>query len=190
MPKLQTSGGLCYFLRLSQRSVPSPALLKPHTSFVAAVAICGDTAARVVPFGAREQGRRVAKTARGSRREASFIGVAQEDAVLKPTSDRGRVGHPFLIFSAVGGRQPLAATCTIGTGAGVSENQHLPALSVSSVSTVTSGSSSASLRSHSLRPRQWVSPNRPRRIAGRLHALGAADVRPSLTAGRSSCRGR
>src|SRR5436190_12838853 len=53
MPKLQTSGGLCYFLHdYLGAPVPSPALLKPrHDRFVAAVQQC---AARqrleVVPF--------------------------------------------------------------------------------------------------------------------------------------------
>ena len=39
MPKLQTSGGLCYFLHdYLGHPVPSPALLKPrHDRFVAAV---------------------------------------------------------------------------------------------------------------------------------------------------------
>jgi hypothetical protein len=39
MPKLQTSGGLCYFLRDHRgHPIPSPALFKPiHDRFVAAV---------------------------------------------------------------------------------------------------------------------------------------------------------
>jgi hypothetical protein len=53
MPKLQTSGGLCYFLHdyLGYR-VPSPALLKPrHDHFVAAVQQFADRhGLEMVPF--------------------------------------------------------------------------------------------------------------------------------------------
>ena len=44
MPKRQTSGGLCYFLRdYLGNPIPSPALLKPiHDRFVTAVDQFGD----------------------------------------------------------------------------------------------------------------------------------------------------
>jgi len=53
MPKLQTSGGLCYFLHDHLGyPVPSPALLKPrHDRFVAAVQACAATQRlEVVPY--------------------------------------------------------------------------------------------------------------------------------------------
>src|SRR5947209_16138180 len=53
MPKLQTSGGLCYFLRdYLGNPIPSPALFKPrHDRFIAAVQAFADRhRIPVVPF--------------------------------------------------------------------------------------------------------------------------------------------
>src|SRR6266511_2756789 len=84
MPKLQTSGGLCYFLQdYLGHPVPSPALLKPRRDhFIAAVhAFAARHRIPVVPF---ERGESkdvcVAKhRARSTAREGVVIvGVAQE----------------------------------------------------------------------------------------------------------------
>ena len=106
MPKLQTSGGLCYFLHDHLGyPVPSPALLKPrHDRFVAAVE---QFAARqhleIVPF---ERGEskdvRVAKDrARFTAREGVvFIGVAQEKMRSFKAHRRQGKGHtPVFDFS-------------------------------------------------------------------------------------------
>ncbi len=84
MPKLQTSGGLCYFLHDHLGyPVPSPALLKPrHDRFVSAVQQFAATQRlEVVPFERGEsKDERVAKDrARFTARDGVvFIGVAQE----------------------------------------------------------------------------------------------------------------
>ena len=84
MPKLQTSGGLCYFLHDHLGyPVPSPALLKPrHDRFVAAVqAFAARQRLEVVPFERGEsKDERVAKdrTRFTAPEGVVFIGVAQE----------------------------------------------------------------------------------------------------------------
>jgi hypothetical protein len=84
MPKLQTSGGLCYFLRDHRgHPIPSPALFKPmHDRFVTAVhEFATQHQIPVVPFeSGQDKDAIVAKyRARFTRREGIVIlGVAQE----------------------------------------------------------------------------------------------------------------
>ena len=84
MPKLQTSGGLCYFLHDHLGyPVPSPALLKPrHDRLIAAVQeFAAAQRLEVVPFERGEsKDERVAKDrARFTAHDGVvFIGVAQE----------------------------------------------------------------------------------------------------------------
>ena len=84
MPKLQTSGGLCYFLRDHRgHPIPSPALFKPmHDRFVTAVhQFATQHQIPVVPFeSGQDKDAIVAKyRARFTRREGVVIlGVAQE----------------------------------------------------------------------------------------------------------------
>jgi hypothetical protein len=106
MPKLQTSGGLCYFLHdYLGAPVPSPALLKPrHDRFVAAVhQFAAGQHLEIVPF---ERGEskdvRVAKDrARFTAREGVvFIGVAQEKMRSFKAHRRQGQGHtPVFDFS-------------------------------------------------------------------------------------------
>ena len=106
MPKLQTSGGLCYFLHDHLGyPVPSPALLKPrHDRFVAAVQQFAATQQlEVVPFERGEsKDERVAKDrARFTAREGVvFIGVAQEKMrSFKAHKRPGRGRTPVFDFS-------------------------------------------------------------------------------------------
>ena len=106
MPKLQTSGGLCYFLQdYLGHPVPSPALLKPrHDHFIAAVhAFAARHRIPVVPF---ERGESkdvcVAKhRARFTAREGVVIvGVAQEKMrSFKAHKRQGRGHTPVFDFS-------------------------------------------------------------------------------------------
>src|SRR6202162_1641180 len=97
MPKLQTSGGLCYFLHdYLGFPVPSPALLTPrHDRFVAAVQQCAATQRlEVVPFERGEsKDERVARDrARFTAHEGVvFIGVAQEK--MRSFKAHQRQGH-------------------------------------------------------------------------------------------------
>src|SRR5713101_585853 len=84
MPKLQTSGGLCYFLRdhLGQ-PIPSPALFRPmHDRFVSAVtAFATDQAVPLITFESGQDKDALAATHRAAfmRPEGVvFVGVAQE----------------------------------------------------------------------------------------------------------------
>ncbi len=106
MPKLQTSGGLCYFLHDHLGyPVPSPALFKPrHDRFVAAVEKFAATQRlEVVPFERGEsKDERVAKhRAQFTDREGVvFIGVAQEK--MRSFKAHRRQGHgrtPVFDFS-------------------------------------------------------------------------------------------
>jgi len=111
MPKLQTSGGLCYFLREHRGyPIPSPALFKPmHKRFVTAVhqfATCHDIP--LVPFKSGED-----KDAIAARYRARFtrpdgvviVGVAQEKMrsfkAQKRAGPGTKVGFDF-------SRQPVA----------------------------------------------------------------------------------
>src|SRR4051812_24253011 len=106
MPKLQTSGGLCYFLHdyLGHR-VPSPALLKPrHDRFVAAIHRFADE--RHVPLVPFERGESkdafvAPYRARFTAREGVvLIGVAQEKMrSFKAHQRRGRGHTPVFDFS-------------------------------------------------------------------------------------------
>src|SRR6185295_18277938 len=84
MPKLQTSGGLCYFLHDHLGNpIPSPALFRPmHDRFIAAVETFGHRhAITTVPF---ESGQRKDDIVAGSRARSTgregvvVIGTAQE----------------------------------------------------------------------------------------------------------------
>src|SRR5437899_1563029 len=106
MPKLQTSGGLCYFLHdYLGYPVPSPALIKPrHDRFIAAVqAFATRHGIPVVPFERGEsKDALVAKyRARFSAREGVVIvGVAQEK--MRSFKAQKRQGHgrtPVFDFS-------------------------------------------------------------------------------------------
>jgi len=136
MPKLQTSGGLCYFLHDHLGyPVPSPALLKPrHDRFVAAVAQFADR--HRIPVIAFESGE--SKDARVARYRARFtasdgvviLGVAQEKMRSFKAHKRPGRGHtPVFEFSATIGRsQPLLfLRSRSGLGTGLPQNRHLPA---------------------------------------------------------------
>ena len=106
MPKLQTSGGLCYFLHdYLGYPVPSPALIKPrHDRFIAAVqAFATRHGIPVVPFehGASKDALVAKYRARFSAREGVVIvGVAQEK--MRSFKAHKRQGHgrtPVFDFS-------------------------------------------------------------------------------------------
>jgi hypothetical protein len=106
MPKLQTSGGLCYFLHDHLGyPVPSPALLKPrHDRFIAAVQeFAAAQRLEVVPFERGEsKDERVAKDrARFTAHEGVvFIGVAQEKMrSFKAHRRQGQGRTPVFDFS-------------------------------------------------------------------------------------------
>jgi hypothetical protein len=106
MPKLQTSGGLCYFLHdYLGHQVPSPALLKPrHDRFVAAVQHFAEE--RQIPLVPFERGERkdafVApyRTRFAAREGVVLIGVAQEKMrSFKAHKRQGRGHTPVFDFS-------------------------------------------------------------------------------------------
>jgi hypothetical protein len=106
MPKLQTSGGLCYFLHDHLgHPVPSPALLKPrHDGFITAVEKLADD--RHIPFVAFERGKSkdefVApyRTRFTAREGIVLIGVAQEMMrSFKAHKRQGRGRTPVFDFS-------------------------------------------------------------------------------------------
>ncbi|MGH8517681.1 MAG: hypothetical protein ACREUE_09500 [Panacagrimonas sp.] len=106
MPKLQTSGGLCYFLHdYLGHPVPSPALLKPrHDGFVAAVKTFAQD--RAIPFVEFERGESKDELvapyrARFTGREGVvLIGVAQEKMRSFKAHKRPGRGHtPVFDFS-------------------------------------------------------------------------------------------
>jgi hypothetical protein len=106
MPKLQTSGGLCYFLHdYLGHPVPSPALLKPrHDRFVAAVQQYAE--ARHIPLVPFERGESkdafVApyRTRFTAREGVVLIGVAQEKMrSFKAHKRQGRGHTPVFDFS-------------------------------------------------------------------------------------------
>jgi hypothetical protein len=86
MPKLQTSGGLCYFLRDHLgHPIPSPALFRPmHDRFVQATqAYAIDHAVPLIAFEPRQDKDALVATYRAKFRETEgvvIIGVAQEKA--------------------------------------------------------------------------------------------------------------
>jgi hypothetical protein len=106
MPKLQTSGGLCYFLHdYLGHPVPSPALLKPrHDRFVADVQQFADQ--RQIPFVSFDRGESkdafVApyRTRFTAREGVVLIGVAQEKMRSFKAQKRPGRGHtPVFDFS-------------------------------------------------------------------------------------------
>lgn len=105
MPKLQTSGGLCYFLRdhLGQ-PIPSPALFRPmHDRFVNAVkAFAVDTTVPLIEFKSGQDKDAIVATHRARFRGDDgvvVIGVAQEKArafkAHKRTGPQGGVTFDF-----------------------------------------------------------------------------------------------
>src|ERR1700736_2762480 len=86
MPKLQTSGGLCYFLQNHLgHPIPSPALFRPmHDRFVNAVkAFAGDHAVPLIPFESGQDKDAIVTTYRANstgNNGVVIIGVAQEKA--------------------------------------------------------------------------------------------------------------
>jgi len=106
MPKLQTSGGLCYFLHDHLGyPVPSPALLIPrHDRFVAAVQqFAQDHRLPVVPFerGESKDARVATFRARSAARDGVvLVGVAQEKMrAFKAHKRQGRGHTPVFDFS-------------------------------------------------------------------------------------------
>ncbi len=106
MPKLQTSGGLCYFLHdYLGHPVPSPALLKPrHDHFIAAVrAFAERHRTPIVPF--ERGGGKAALVAKyrdrfTAREGVVIIGVAQEKMrSFKAQKRQGRGHTPVFDFS-------------------------------------------------------------------------------------------
>src|SRR5262249_12420326 len=106
MPKLQTSGGLCYFLHDYLRyPVPSPALLKPrHDRFVAA--IHAFAAERRIPVVSVDRGQSKDEFVAPYRRRFTagegvvLIGVAQEKVRSFKAHPRPGRGHtPVFDFS-------------------------------------------------------------------------------------------
>ena len=106
MPKLQTSGGLCYFLHdYLGHPVPSPALLKPrHDGFITAVQRFAQE--RHIPFVSFERGEskdeRVApyRNRFTAREGVVLVGVAQEK--MRSFKAHKRMGHghtPVFDFS-------------------------------------------------------------------------------------------
>jgi hypothetical protein len=124
MPKLQTSGGLCYFLHdYLGYPVPSPALIKPrHDRFIAAVQAFADRQRiPVVPFERGEsKDALVAKyRARCSAREGvvSSAWPKRKCGPSRRTNGRAVAGRPCL--TSRGNRWPsttITSSCTIGTG--------------------------------------------------------------------------
>src|SRR6266851_4704123 len=86
MPKLQTSGGLCYFLQSHLgHPIPSPALFRPmHDRFVSAVkAFATDHAVPLIPFESGQDKDAIVATYRANftgNNGVVIIGVAQEKA--------------------------------------------------------------------------------------------------------------
>jgi hypothetical protein len=105
MPKLQTSGGLCYFLRDHLgHPMPSPALFRPmHDRFVAAIKTCAaDHAVPLIEFEAGQDKDAIVATHRARFRGEDgvvVIGVAQEKArafkAHKRTGPQGGVTFDF-----------------------------------------------------------------------------------------------
>ena len=127
MPKLQTSGGLCYFLRdYLGHPIPSPALFKPmHDRFVAAVerlrtprSSSADRASS--PASAKMRRRRLTALASPPARASSCIGVAQEKMrSFKAHKRPGPQGERHASTSR-GNRSPsitTTSTSRIATGA-------------------------------------------------------------------------
>ena len=105
MPKLQTSGGLCYFLRDHLgHPIPSPALFRPmHDRFVAAIKTCAaDHAVPLIEFESGQDKDAIVATHRARFRGEDgvvVIGVAQEKArafkAHKRTGPQGGVTFDF-----------------------------------------------------------------------------------------------
>jgi hypothetical protein len=105
MPKLQTSGGLCYFLRNHLgHPIPSPALFRPmHDRFVAAIkTFAADHAVPLVEFERGQDKDAIVATHRarfGGADGVVVIGVAQEKArafkAHKRTGPQGGVTFDF-----------------------------------------------------------------------------------------------
>jgi hypothetical protein len=105
MPKLQTSGGLCYFLRNHLgHPIPSPALFRPmHDRFVTAIkTFAADHAVPLIPFESGQDKDTIVAThrARFSAEDGVvIIGVAQEKArafkAHKRTGPQGGVTFDF-----------------------------------------------------------------------------------------------
>ena len=85
LPKLQTSGGLCYFLRDHLgHPIPSPALFTPmHDRFIAAIKAYATTQqAPLIAFAPIRMSRRIPSSASGVEAEFfEYVHVAAEDAL-------------------------------------------------------------------------------------------------------------
>jgi hypothetical protein len=118
MPKLQTSGGLCYFLRDHLgHPIPSPALFRPmHDRFVNAVkAFAADGAAPLIEFESGQDKDAIVATHRARFRGNDgvvVIGVAQEKArAFKAHKRSGPQGGVKFDFT----RQSVAVITTTST---------------------------------------------------------------------------
>ena len=124
MPKLQTSGGLCYYLRdYLGHPIPSPALFKPmHDRFVTAVdQFVARHAIPVVHFEAGQDKDAIATAHRArftAREGVVMVGIAQEKMrAFKAHKQSGPGVKVRFEFSRNGSPSiSTTSTCTIATG--------------------------------------------------------------------------
>jgi hypothetical protein len=133
MPKLQTSGGLCYFLRDHLgHPIPSPALVRPmHDRFVNAIkGYAIEHAVPLIPFESGQDKDAIVATYRAKFTDTDGVvvmGVAQEKA--RAFKGQKRCG-PQGGVTAIGRRQPLLLLPPgRGLGAGVHQDRHVCAVS-------------------------------------------------------------
>ena len=143
MPKLQTSGGLCYFLHDHLgHPIPSPALFRPiHDRFVAAVEAF--IARHKIPIVDFESGQdkdahccRVSRAIHGARGRRDPRRGSREDAIVQSAQTvRARQGRDVRLLAAARGGQSVLLLCPgPRLGSGVSEDRHVSALSGEAVS--------------------------------------------------------
>jgi hypothetical protein len=159
MPKLQTSGGLSYFLRDHLGyPIPSPALFSPiHDRFVTAVQqFATHQEIPVVEFESGQDKDAIVARARArfTRREGVVVvGIAQEKMrSFKAHKRRSRQEGRIRFLAPVGRRQPLLLLCPrSGLGTGVSEDRDVSALPGEALSEwPRMGETASTARSHSL----------------------------------------
>ena len=188
MPKLQTSGGLCYFLRdYLGHPIPSPALFKPmHDRFVDRRGrVRRPSPIPVVHFASGQDKDAIVAEVSGalhrSRGRRHPRRCPREDARLQgPQTDRpGREG-PLRVLAPMGGGQSVLLLCPRPRlGSGVSEDRHVSAVSRETLSQRSRvGEAATAAPTPSVRePRQRLSLLcRSVALQTACDALGPADV--------------
>ena len=203
MPKLQTSGGLCYFLQDHLgHPIPSPALFTPmHDRFVTAVKhFAQRTTIPADHVRAQRQGRRrrqcLSRASTRARAWSSSAWRKRRCGRSRRTSDRGPGrGRHLRLLAPVGRRQSLLLLRPRSrVGPGVRQDRHLSAVSDEALSQRPRvGESNTPAPAHPLREsRQRLSRlcRPPRACKRSATRWGPPTCRPSSIAGRSGCRGR